>query len=102
MAIADWPPLCCVAWPELGAVAPPPVAFCDRPQVPRLCLCSVAALVSWDWPGDFCEKGLGSVAVPGRWAVLSVFRGRPGWMIHCCLSGGAPWAPCHFMCPVAG
>lgn len=43
------------------------MAFCDRPQVPRLCLCSVAALVSRDLPGDFCEKGLGSVPSPVLW-----------------------------------
>ena len=32
MAIADWPHLCCVAWRERGGVAPPSVAFCDRPR----------------------------------------------------------------------
>ena len=27
----------------------------------------MAALVSWDWPGDLCGKGLGSVLSPVMW-----------------------------------
>lgn len=107
MAIADWPHLCCVAWPERGGVAPPSVAFCDRPRFRAF------ASVLWQlWsPGTglviyvarvwvpCCRLLCGSARTLCR---LSVFRGRPGWMIHRCLFGGTPWVLCHFMCPVAG